>query len=234
MVALFCYNAHHMKNHTWTIVGGAAVLLLIASFWYASYANRQANEGIAFESHVKGNPEAEVVLVEYSDFQCPACGQAYPVLEEIIDEHGDNLRFEYRHFPLITIHPYAVPAAAAAEAAGQQGEFWAMHAKLFENQSAWSRSSNPNAHFEQYAEEIGLDMSQYRRQFDASAVRDKIDEEFDEARALGFGSTPSFTLNGEPLEFQTYQELRDQIETAIGATSTASTSTPSATVEFSL
>lgn len=90
-----------------------------------------------------GPSEARVVLVEYSDFQCPACAQFSPYLKEILQEHGTQIRLEYRHYPLINTHPYAIPAAIAAEAAGVQGKFWEMHDKLFENQNAWSRAANP-------------------------------------------------------------------------------------------
>ena len=120
------------KKHFWKILALLVVLLLGGSIIYSQKASEEANVGVVIEPHIKGNPDASVTLVEYSDFQCPACGQFYPYVKEVVEEHGDKLRFEYKHFPLITIHKNAVPAARAAEAASQQGKFFEMHDKLFE------------------------------------------------------------------------------------------------------
>lgn len=209
-----------MKN-PWVLIGALAVVLIGASIWYSNYVGEQANEGVSFEPHVLGNAEADVVLVEYSDFQCPACGQFAPIVKDVIDEYGEQLRFEYRHFPLTSIHPFAVPAARAAEAAGQQGEFFAMHDLLFENQSNWSNSGNPTVFFNQYAEEIGLDMDLFSQHMKASLITDKINEEFSEARERGFTGTPTFTLNGEQMTFNTFEEFITQIEAAIGIEATS-------------
>lgn len=205
-----------LKKHFWKIVLVVVILAIGGSVFYANWAAEQANEGVTIEAHVKGNPDAAVTLVEYSDFQCPACGQFYPYLKEIVEEHGDQLRFEYRHFPLINIHPFATPAARAAEAAAQQGKFWEMHDKLFEGQGTWSKSSNPNAYFEQYAEEIGLDMATYKRHLNSSVINDAITNSFNDARDRGFTGTPTFMLNGEVMEFSTFDEFNSQIEAAVG------------------
>ena len=222
-----------MKNHTWKIVGVIAILLLVGSFVYSNDAANKANEGITFSEHVKGNPEAEVVLAKYSDFQCPACAQAAPIVDDILSQYGEQLRFEYNHFPLITIHPAAVPAARAAEAAGQQGKFFAMHDKIFENQSVWSNAASPNVYFEQYAEEIGLDMTLYKRHLNASVIDDKIMADFRTAQGLGFTGTPTFTLNGERIQFASYNDLIGLIEAAIGIESEGPT-TAESEVEFGI
>lgn len=208
----------------WKIIAGLIILALGASIVYAQYAAKQANEGVAVQEHVKGNPDAEVVLVEYSDFQCPACKQFYPYVKEIIEEHGDRLRFEYRHFPLPG-HPNAVVAARAAEAAGQQGEFFAMHDMLFENQGEWGNSPAPTKFFEQYAEEIGLDMDLFARHMRATVLEDAIMADFNEARDMGFTGTPTFTLNGEEMTYGTFDEFRQQIEEAVGVTGGESATT---------
>lgn len=205
-----------MMKNPWVIIGSIAVILIGASIWYSSYIGEQANEGVSFEPHVLGNADSEVVLVEYSDLQCPACRQFVPVVKDVLEQYGEQIRFEYKHFPLTSIHPYAVPAARAAEAAGQQGEFFAMHDLLFENQTTWSNSSNPNAFFTQYAEELELDMNLFNQHMKASLITDKINDEFSEARAQGFTGTPTFTLNGERMVFTTFEEFIGQIEAAIG------------------
>ena len=126
---------HMLKKHFWKVVALVVIVLIGASVLYSKQTAERANEGVVIESHVKGNPDAAVTLIEYSDFECPACAQFSPYIKELMNEYGDELRFEYRHFPLINIHAQAIPAARAAEAAAQQGKFWEMHDKLFENQS---------------------------------------------------------------------------------------------------
>lgn len=214
-----------MLKNPWVLIGGLAIVLIAASVWYSNYVGVQANDGVSFEPHVLGNPDAGVVLVEYSDFQCPACAQFAPAVKQVLDNYGDQIRFEYKHFPLVSIHPFAVPAARAAEAAGQQGEFFAMHDLLFENQSTWSNSSNPNVFFNQYAEEIGLDMDLFKQHMRASLITDKINNEFAEARERGFTGTPTFTLDGERMSFNTFEEFTLQIEEAIGIEATTTTET---------
>lgn len=217
-----------MKQHTWKIVAALVLLLLIGAVVYSQQAAKKANEGITIEKHIKGNSDAKVELVEYSDFQCPACGQFYPYVKDIVQQYGDNLRFEYRHFPLIGLHQYAVQAAHASEAAAQQGKFWEMHDMLFENQDTWSKSSNPRAYFIEYAQKIGLDTSQFKLQMDAPVIDDAVQNSFNDARSRGFTGTPSFLLNGEKMEFQTFDEFKTQIKDAIDAAyGTTSTSTAS-------
>lgn len=206
-----------VKKHFWKIVALIAVLALGGAIYYSKQAAEKANEGVVINTHVKGNPEAKVELIEYSDFQCPACGQFHPYVKEILEDYGSDIRFEYRHFPLITVHPSAVPAARAAEAADQQGKFWEMHDKLFENQSVWSKSSNPGSLFNQYAEELGLNMDQFKRQQNAAMIADAIDKSFQDARSRGFSGTPTFLLNGEKMQFETFEEFRSAIDAAVKA-----------------
>lgn len=206
-----------LKKHFWKVVALVVIVLIGASVVYSKQTAERANEGVVVETHVKGNPDAAVTLVEYSDFECPACAQFSPYIKELVAEHGDSLRFEYRHFPLINIHPQAVPAARAAEAAGQQGKFWEMHDKLFENQTAWTRSSSPSAAFNQYAEELGLDMGKFKLHLNSTTITDSINSSFDDARGREFTGTPSFLLNGEKMTFTTFEEFKEAIVSAIEA-----------------
>ncbi len=203
------------KKHFWKILALLVVLLLGGSIIYSQKASEEANVGVVIEPHIKGNPDASVTLVEYSDFQCPACGQFYPYVKEVVEEHGDKLRFEYKHFPLITIHKNAVPAARAAEAASQQGKFFEMHDKLFENQTEWSNSTNAQVYFIQYAEEIGLDVGLFKKHLGSSIISDAVDQGFNEARELGLSGTPTLFLNGEKMEISSFDEFRSQIADAV-------------------
>lgn len=202
-----------MKN-PWVIIGLLATFLIIGSVIYSSSVTSQSNEGVEIKAHVKGDPEAIVKLVEFSDFQCPACASFQPVIKEIMEELGSGVSLEYKHFPL-PMHPYAERAARAAEAAGQQDAFFAYHDKLFENQAVWSRSPNPNVMFFQYAEELGLDMEQFKRHLNASALRDKVRAEQQEGRALNVTGTPTFFLNGERMQITTFEDFYNQIVSAL-------------------
>ncbi len=206
-----------MKN-PWVIIGLLAVVLIGGAVWYSNVSAEKNNEGVAITSHVKGNEAATVTLVEYSDFQCPACAQFQPVMEEIMAKYGDQIKFEYRHFPLLQIHPLAEPAARAAEAAGQQGKFFEYHDLLFINQKEWTASANPTPYFIKYAKELQLDEDQFRRQARSSIIQEHIRAQYDEAREQNFTGTPSFLLNGQPMKFETFEEFEAQIQAAISPT----------------
>lgn len=203
-----------MKN-PWTIVAIVTVALFVAAFYFASGADERNNEGVQELTHVKGNPDAAVVLEEYSDFQCPACGAMFPIVSELMEEYGDQIRFEYKHFPIERAHPYAVQAAMAAEAAGQQGKFYEFHDLLFENQQTWSQSPTPNALFQQYATELELDMDQFRRHSNASLLRDKVMAQQAEGRDRGVTGTPTMFLNGQRMQYSTYPEFLEQVARAL-------------------
>jgi protein-disulfide isomerase len=210
-----------MKN-PWVIIGVITLVLFGGAFWYASVSAEKNNEGVEVVAHIKGNQDATVTLVEYSDFQCPACAAFQPAINEVLSLYGEAVRLEYRHFPL-PIHRNAIPAALAAEAAGQQGKFYEYHDLLFENQPAWSTVATPQPLFLQYADELGLDTDTFRRHMNASVLRDHVQAHFAEGRDRGVTGTPTFFLNGEKMVFQTYQEFIDQIAVATGATTTSAT-----------
>jgi protein-disulfide isomerase len=216
-------------------VFGIAAVLMVAAIAYGEYASNAANDGVVLTPHIKGNENATVTLTEYADFQCPACGQFHPVVQDVLAQYGDQVKFEFKHFPLITIHPHALPAAKASEAAGVQGKFFEMHAKLFENQDTWSKSSTPQVFFVQYAEELGLDVALFKQHMRASMIEDTIKAQYAEAQAKGLTGTPSFFLNGELLRFETYADFIGAIEAALGVVPVGATSTPQDSgVEFGI
>lgn len=153
--------------------------------------------------HVTGKQDAVVTLVEYSDFQCQACAAYYPVIEKVIEKYKGRISFEYRHYPLTTIHRNAFAAARASEAAGEQGKFWEMYRLLFVNQQVWSESGNSQTIFEGYAKQLGLDLERYRVDFASSETNDAINASIKEFNASGLPkSTPTFLLNGKKIEVQ--------------------------------
>lgn len=159
--------------------------------------------------HTKGNAEAEVTLVEYSDFQCPACKAAYPAIKALSEQYGDRVAIGYRHFPLRAIHPNAQLAAQAAVAASNQGKFWEMHDELFNTQSSWANVKNPTNLFENMAEKIGLDSEQFKKDLTAKATEEKVNVDYASGSASGVGGTPTFFLNGKLItNLQSYDQLQ--------------------------
>lgn len=191
------------------------VVLIGGAVWYSNTVAKTYNEGVEVKSHVKGSDSAAVTLVEYSDFQCPACGAFQPVLNEVLAQHGDKIKFEYKHYPLVQIHPFAEPAARAAEAAGQQGKFFEYADMLFAKQAEWSKGSNPTGFFTRYATELGLDMELFAKHQKSSVLADNVKANMMEARGLGLTGTPSFYLNGVKMENATFDDFKAQIDAAV-------------------
>ncbi|MBI2639367.1 MAG: thioredoxin domain-containing protein [Candidatus Sungbacteria bacterium] len=166
--------------------------------------------------NMKGSKESKVVLVEYSDFQCPACAAYYPLVKEAAKEFADDAQFVYRHFPLSQIHRNAELAARAAEAAGRQGKFWEMHDIIFEKQSEWASEKNARELFRQYAETLGLDLERFSQDIDSSGVISKVADDYRGGFDSGVNSTPTFFLNGQKLQNpRSYDEFRTIIRKAI-------------------
>ncbi len=230
-----------MDQKTTIIVLVVSFALLIGgALFYSAQENAANNDGVILVEKVKGNPDAEVVLAEYSDFECPACASFAPVLNSLVEEHGDKLRFEYHHFPLVSIHRNAELAARASEAAGVQGKFWEMHDLLFERQTQWSRNLNPRNVFVSYAEELELNVDQFESNLNASIIRDEVQADMREGRDFGLTGTPSFFLNGERVDtsqFQTFDDFVNLVEVALGVAETnqeaVSSSVPTTDVDFS-
>jgi protein-disulfide isomerase len=141
--------------------------------------------------HTQGSPNGPIQLVEYGDFECPACGQVYPAVKALKRELGDQLFFAFRHFPLPQ-HPHAESAAEVAEAAAAQGEFWTMHDALFENQDALSRDT-----FARLAGRFGLDSQRLAHEMTHGIHRDRIAQDVELGNRAGVNGTPMFYLNGQ-------------------------------------
>ncbi|MEW5805694.1 MAG: thioredoxin domain-containing protein [Patescibacteria group bacterium] len=160
-----------------------------------------------------GNPNAKVVLVEYSDFQCPACAYYSSLLKQLLEEYSDEVLFVYRHFPLSNIHKNANLSAYAAEAAGRQGQFWGMSEKLFLNQEDWAESNQAKEIFVSYAEELGLDQSRFLADLDSEEIKDKVFQDYQSALLYRLNGTPSFFINGKKIQNpRTLEEFRKIIE----------------------
>lgn len=147
---------------------------------------------------VKGKSDAPVTLIEYTDFQCPACAAYYPIVKQLSDEMGDQLRLVVRHYPLVTIHKNALSGSRAAEAAGRQGKYWDMYDLLFTHQAEWSLAENPlKSILPAYAGQIGLDVDKFRADMTDPTLDDKITADRQTGNDLKITGTPSFFLNGK-------------------------------------
>ncbi len=170
--------------------------------------------------HVKGPADAAVTLVEFGDFQCPTCGQFHPVLNRLSEQFPEDLKIEFFHFPLISIHPNAMSSAIAAEAAGEQGKFWEMNDMLFQNQASWYSLVNPRDTFVSYAGAIGLDIEQFEADMRADEVVNRVVADGALASQLNLPGTPTFILNGRQIGLPgTYAEFERLIHEAIEASS---------------
>lgn len=167
-------------------------------------------DAVSFNDWVTGNPNSKNILVEYSDFQCPACGSYHPLLKQLIKEYGDNVTFVYRHFPLPQ-HSNAKPAAYASEAAGKQGKFWEMHDMIFEHQNDWAEAGNAEEKFLQYATSLGLDLERFKQDRDSSATKARVEKDYDNGVLNSIDSTPTFFFNGQKIHPGSYNEFVDLI-----------------------
>lgn len=143
----------------------------------------------------QGPTEARVALIEYADYQCNPCRQAYRLLRKIVPSYGDQILWIHRHLPLRHSHPLAQGAAEAAEAAGAQGKFWEMHDRLFEAEGALEREQ-----LVEYARELGLDVERFKDDLDSQRYRDAVNQDFKAAVRNKIKLPPALFINGIPLD----------------------------------
>jgi protein-disulfide isomerase len=142
--------------------------------------------------HVQGPADARITLVEYGDYECPYCGDAYPIVKGLQRELSADLRFAFRNFPLAQAHPQATRAAQAAEAASLQHKFWEMHDLLYENQDKLD-----DRQLRQLAQRLDLDLDRFDRDIDSTGVVAKVRADFLSGARSGVNGTPTFFVNGE-------------------------------------
>ncbi|MDO8601599.1 MAG: thioredoxin domain-containing protein [bacterium] len=186
------------------IIFWIVILAVIGFFVYAigrlatntpTDSNTKTDIAITASDYIKGTPGASVELIEYSDFQCPACATFYPIIKQLVSEYSDRIAFAYRHFPLPQ-HQHGKIMARAAEAAGKQGKFWEMHDLIFENQSQWSALIKVDQTISSYATKLGLDIAQFEKDIDSGEIKEIVDSSYQSGSGYGVNSTPSFFLNG--------------------------------------
>jgi len=155
--------------------------------------------------HSKWSPEKKILLVEYSDLQCPGCQYAHQLLSQLEKDPDfptikENITFVYRHFPLDSIHPNARRAAHTAEAAAKQGKFFEFSDVLFTNQGEWGPAENPDEQFMAYAKSLKLDLDQLKKDMNSKEMQDRVQSDFLTGTKVNIQGTPTFFLNGKLLE----------------------------------
>ncbi|SRR5258708_1530248 len=162
-----------------------------------------------------GPKNSKVTVLEYADFQCPGCGAYHPIVKKILQDFNGKIHFIYRTFPLTNVHQNALVSAEAAVAAGDQGKFWQMHDMLFEHQSDWAMTQNPQSIFDGYAEKLGLNLEQFHKDSTDPKTKKFIMDEENAGLSVGINSTPTFFINGKQIESpQSYDAFKQVINDA--------------------
>lgn len=165
---------------------------------------------------IRGNPNAKITLIEYADFQCPACAAMHSTIKQLEGDFKDNLRLIYRFFPLTDAHQNAMISAQAAYAASLQGKFWEMHDIIYENQDGWSDSTQPKTIFTDYAKKIGLNLNKFNSDIDSDSTKKFVTDEQNKGLDLGINGTPTLFLNGKEIQNPaTYEDFKKLIQDEI-------------------
>lgn len=204
-------------------IGAATILILIGGVFVMSKStstpetapSQKVDKAILIkkDSYSVGSPKSKVAVVEFADFQCPACASAQPVVKRILEDYKDKIYFQFRNFPLQQ-HQNARLSAYIADASGSQGKFWEMHDSLYENQDEWGESTKPMEFFEKYAGKLKLDVEKLKEQIKKEDVSKKIDRDIQDGGVAGVNSTPTFFVNGIQFrgvpQYADLQKLIDQ------------------------
>jgi protein-disulfide isomerase len=184
-----------MKKNLGKIIIGLVLFFLIAGFLIYNHYTRPTYPDINSSRPFKGVENAKVKIVEFSDFECPACKLATEMVKTLDAKYGYQIKIEFKYFPLVAIHPNSFLAAMAAECANDQGKFWAYHDKLFAYQDSLEKSV-----LLRFAEDLSLDMNSFVACLDSKAKSKIIRADMAEGSKLDINGTPTFFVNGEKVE----------------------------------
>lgn len=202
----------------------AVIILGFIGFIGFNNLNKEDEAVISGTSnHSRGNIDSNVELVAYKDFECPPCGQFHPIEEQLYEQFKDRVKFTFKHFPIDTLHPNARAAHRAAEAAGLQGKFFEMQNLLYDGQRQWSSqvTNNPQTVFEQYAQQLGLDLEKFKADVVLDSTNKTINADISTGKQIGVNGTPSFFINGTQVntgEINSLEEFAKKIEEALANT----------------
>jgi protein-disulfide isomerase len=206
------------------IFGIAAVVVILIGLVVFFSQNKEKTESgnsndpyaIVSDDHVTGSDISEIVLIEYSDFQCPYCALIYPVVLQMEQEFGQDIKFVFRHLPLPSIHKNTMAAHRAAEAASLQDKYFEMAQLIYAHQGDWESAANASSIFETYAQELGLDVAKFNEDVKSQAVYNRIKRDIDSATEIAIPATPAFILNGQLISVpKDIEDLRSTLQEAV-------------------
>ncbi len=188
----------------------AVVVLIFGGlfFWQSKQKDNTATDAKP-TNHVYGKLDSKVTFMEYADFQCNACQYYSGTIQQVKEKYGDRVKFQHRHLPLAGMHPNAIGASRAAEAASNQGKFWEMYGLLFDmgNWNIWTNAQNPNTHFEGYAKKLNLDLEKFKADFISPVTNDTINADIAEFDKTGIQkATPAFFINGKNIPLSEFTD----------------------------
>ncbi|MDO8620876.1 MAG: thioredoxin domain-containing protein [Candidatus Levybacteria bacterium] len=163
-----------------------------------------------------GPKDAKVTLVEYADFQCPACAAYHPLVKQLLSDFPKDIYFVYRFFPLTSIHQNALLSSQAGFAANLQGKFWQMHDMIYENQKSWATQGNAMEIFTSYATKINLDVEKFKKDINSDETKKFVNDELNQGISIGVNSTPTFFINGKKIQNpNSYDEFKKLVQDQI-------------------
>jgi len=197
-----------MDKRFWAIIG--AIIIVFGGIIVINNhkSGNTATSSSKPTNHVEGDLTSKVTLVEYGDFQCPVCEGYYATVQQVQQKYNSTVKFQFRNLPLSSMHPNALAAARAAEAADLQGKYWQMHDALYnaQNYQEWAydpttgsvRSADPTAYFRTYAQQIGLNVAQFKKDFASAKVNNRVQADIATFTKTGEPqATPTFFINGK-------------------------------------
>jgi protein-disulfide isomerase len=232
-----------MSKQFWGVIV-VIILVFVGIFAFSGKKSPAASSSstATLTQHIEGLGKDNVTLVEYGDYQCPYCGEYYPTVKQIQTEYNTQIFFQFRNFPLVSVHQNAFAGARAAEAAALQGKFWQMHDLLYdqndlyygsnETDATWINASNPESYFEQYASQLGLNVTKFESDYASDTVNNLINADMAEGNKLNVQGTPTFFLDGKQVTVANTPAAFEKVinaeiaKKAPASTSTSTTSTP--------
>jgi protein-disulfide isomerase len=188
------------------VAAGAAVYLSRQPDKPADTAGAPTHADIKGGGHIRGPENATLTLVEFGDYQCPSCGAYHPLVKEILNRYPQQLRLEFHHFPLVTVHPNSMLASQAVEAAGEQGKYWEMHDAVFDHQMEWAGSPNAEPIFITLASGLGLDINKFMQSMRSPEVQTRILKDVERGQEAKVEAVPTFFMNGEQIHVRLSME----------------------------
>lgn len=228
-----------MSKQFWGVLAVIAIIV-VGAIWITNKDNATTGSNNAQPTnHVEGSASTGVKLVEYGDYQCVYCTEYFPIVKQVVAQYSSQILFQFRNLPLTSLHPNAFAGARAAEAAALQGKFWQMHDLLYEqgelyysnNTSTWDTAANPENDFVQYAQQLGLNVTKFKQDYQGNAVNNSINADVAAFNKTGAQeATPSFFLDGKQVQpTDTVASFDSLINAAITQKTGKKATTPSTT-----